>query len=48
MILADDEDNFFMELLNKIDTRRKPEKEGGVTPSVMNFFENSKTLLDLY
>ena len=48
MILADDESNFFKELRNEIDTCHKPEKEGGVTPSVMIFFENSKTLLDFY
>ena len=48
VILADDEANFSMELRNEIDARRKPEKEGGVTRSVMIFFENSKTLLDFY
>ena len=37
-----------MELRNEIETRQKPEKEGGVTPAVMIFFENSKTLLDFY
>ena len=46
MIISDYEANFFMELRNEIDTRRKPEKKGGVTPAVMIFFENSKTLLD--
>ena len=48
MILADDESNFFMELRKEIYTCCKPEKEGGVTPAVMIFFENSKTLLDFY
>ena len=48
MIISDYEANFFMELRNEIDTCCKPEKEGGVTPAVMIFFENSKALLDFY
>jgi len=48
VIITDDDANFYLELRNEIDTRRKSDIAGGPLRAVMAFFESRKELEAFY